>query len=703
MDYGREIINCITDAEVLGNEHVGGILGASWPDLIGDWPFIGDCLYIGKSVKSSTENTWGAVIGLTDPTNAKVFNSYYTDKSFDNLVQIKQNLRGYPITVGTEGITVTVVGDLKGVEYEGKRYIPKKGAKIHVEEESIFKKINYVKVNGNLVGSDAGTYDVNLDDYANQVIVTCGLTDRTLSGSGTEADPYAISTMKDWNFFVANLQQGATNWNENTYFCQKVNITLDKTISNNFTPVKTFKGHYDGAGYTISGLNIDLSKDNLSRAALFGTLEGSATVKNVIVQNSTIIGASAAAVAGYVSGTSRVENCHALKDVVIDAAYWYAGGIVAYTNDGTPTIASCTSQASVHTFDNYAGGVIGRHDNGSATGCIYLGNSITHTKGTSYAHAVIGGGGQPTDCYFTDPTLTDDKAKLMPQYNKDIDNTDFLTRLAARDKFVMQTSGLTREQIGYDITLNNRTTLAAVQNADGTWQSKAFSVCLPFEVNFRQQFGDDAVTEHVKAYMAHRIDLDKKELIFTGVFPEIKAGEAYMIVVEKGSVSLTGKNVTIVDTPATPEKVMSAADENKQIGEWKGTFRTIGNDEMIAGNNFIAQKDHTFKCQPKGKTGCWTNPFVGYLAPLEALTSGSYLIKYVPTGQGDGDEEGEVTDFPADLYDFDYEIEGDETGISTAIRTADGNGRYYDLQGRQINNKPSKGLYIKNGKVIIVK
>ena len=524
-------------------------------------------------------------------------------------------------------------------------------------------------------------------------------------GDGSEALPYIISSAEQLYEMqeAMNGTEGAEL--EGKYFRQGANITLDKTVSNNFTPVKTFKGHYDGAGYTISGLNIDLSKDNLSRAALFGTLEGSATVKNVIVQNSTIIGASAAAVAGYVSGTSRVENCHALKDVVIDAAYWYAGGIVAYTNDGTPTIASCTSQASVHTFDNYAGGVIGRHDNGSATGCIYLGNSITHTKGTSYAHAVIGGGGHwPTDCYFTDPTLTDNQAKLMP--DKTVDNTDFLTRLAARDKFLTGTSGLTAEQIGYDITLNNRTTLAAVQNADGTWQSKAFSVCLPFDVNFRQQFGDDAsaITDHVQAYRPHRIDLDKKELIFTGVFPEIKAGEAYVIVVKKGSVSLTGKNVTVVATPAEADKVMSAADTEKQIGEWKGTFKSMDSKETMDGKFYIQQKNGTYRCLLKEYAGWKSAPFIGCFIPLQALANDRYTIRYVPTSQGDGDEEGDVTAFPTDLYDNDNEFGDDETGITT-VKGEGGmvNGSYFDLQGRRIEGKPTKGMYIKNGKKVIIK
>ena len=43
------------------------------------------------------------------------------------------------------------------------------------------------------------------------------------------------------------------------------------------------------------------------------------------------------------------------------------------------------------------------------------------------------------------------------------------------------------------------------------------------------------------------------------------------------------------------------------------------------------------------------------------------------------------------------------TGIQSTLRTidADGTNRYFDLQGRMLNEKPEKGLYIENGKKVI--
>ena len=47
---------------------------------------------------------------------------------------------------------------------------------------------------------------------------------------------------------------------------------------------------------------------------------------------------------------------------------------------------------------------------------------------------------------------------------------------------------------------------------------------------------------------------------------------------------------------------------------------------------------------------------------------------------------------------------GNATGIDT-IQTIDrnGNSRYYDLQGREIDGRYAKGLVIKNGKKVIIK
>ena len=72
--------------------------------------------------------------------------------------------------------------------------------------------------------------------------------------------------------------------------------------------------------------------------------------------------------------------------------------------------------------------------------------------------------------------------------------------------------------------------------------------------------------------------------------------------------------------------------------------------------------------------------------------------------QTDGDNSGEVEEKTDLLYIADFQA-GSTTGIKPTIRTIDTDGtrRYFDLQGRQLNVLPGKGVYIENGKKYIAK
>ena len=506
-------------------------------------------------------------------------------------------------------------------------------------------------------------------------------------GAGTEASPYIIKNARQLKEMAESFNNDAASVN-GKYFRQGANITFDKTVENNFTPVKTFNGHYDGAGFVISGVNISLAAPK--EASLFESLEGNATIKNVVVKNSAFKGNGAAVVAAAVYGNAGIENCHVLKDVTVESDT-NAGGVVGVVNGNGAKVTGCTSQATVKGFSG-VGGIAGLLTTGYVGNSIALGNGIT---GSAEVNAVVGyrRNGTVENCYFTAPTLSDPRAKLMP--DKREDNTDFLTRLHQRDEFLLQAiTGLTAEQIGYDLTLQGRT-IEATQAADGTWKSKAFSVCLPFDIDILKL--DNA--DDISVYKLHQVDLVNKVFQFTNDFPILKAGEPYMIVINKGSMPLTGRNVTIVPTPKEPQAVNNA-DASKQIGWWCGTFRRIENDEIFRDYIYIAQKDKTFQYPPKGYTKAFTYPFIAYFSAMEPLDFIIAQTKYIHTENGE--ESGDVADFPADEFDSDGEF-GEATGISPVIQTidADGTEHYYDLQGRQLNGKPNKGIYIYKGKKVI--
>ena len=168
-------------------------------------------------------------------------------------------------------------------------------------------------------------------------------------GSGTSADPYLITSTDDLNQLATNVNSG-TDY-QNVYFQQTNPITLTSA----WTPIgnayaNPFKGHYDGGGYQITGLNVTT---NGQYAGLFGYIVGGqyqgsvtttmiANVNNVVLVNPTIT----------VTATSSAQ---------------YAGAVVGYAGTCTGVsyntiiggTVSYTGIKNYNTNNSYAGGVVG--------------------------------------------------------------------------------------------------------------------------------------------------------------------------------------------------------------------------------------------------------------------------------------------------------------------------------------------------------
>jgi len=511
-------------------------------------------------------------------------------------------------------------------------------------------------------------------------------------GDGTETSPYLIKSADH----LKELSEAFNKFDvtvKDKYFRQAANIEFDKTVENNYTPINDFYGNYDGAGYTISGLNLNSSADN--EALFLEILSG--TVKNVIIKNSYFHGNRVGAIAASVNEVSTVENCHVLKDVTIEPASNEGGGIVGLLKGEKATVTGCTSQA-VMKGTEALGGIIGTVSAGTVSNCIYVGNSLTSDTGA--AKALVGTFTAPDavkkeNLYFTCTTLADPYAALMPDYKAV--NIEFLRLLAERDEFLLnEHSGLTKEQIGYDITLNNRP-VRATKKADGTWQSWTYSICLPYDLDLAKL--DNAAD--IKIYKLHEVDMVDKVLQFTNEFPLIEAGVPCIVVIDKGEIFLEAKNTTIVATPKEPIAI-NTADGSKQVGWWTGTFKRIENDVMYDKKVYIMQAGKVFGTPSYTTNDAFTNPFVSYFSAMEYLGITTFQSKFIATENGA--ESGDVTDFPADEFENAGEL-GEPTGISPVIETidADGTRRYYDLNGRQLAEKPRKGLYINNGKLMFNK
>ena len=213
----------------------------------------------------------------------------------------------------------------------------------------------------------------------------------TIEGNGS----YTV-TSADGLMHVADLVNGGKT---------DINITLDKNIDltgKDWTPIGTnydnsYKGTFDGGGHTITGLTVTTYD---KYAGLFGWLNSTGTVKNVVMEGVQITNNHSSGFAGGVVGNSwgTIENCSVSGSVNGEV---YVGGVVGKQTSGSMT--GCSSSATVKGTVN-VGGVAGESW-GSMTACYATGNvtlEIYPGKDIS-GGGVVGfkGGNSVLACYAT--------------------------------------------------------------------------------------------------------------------------------------------------------------------------------------------------------------------------------------------------------------------------------------------------------------
>ena len=219
-------------------------------------------------------------------------------------------------------------------------------------------------------------------------------TDYETGHAGTYADPYIISDYPQLELLASRVNTGY-NYSLGKFFKLGADIVCFDG-ENNHAPIgvhgdyQYFFGTFDGDGHTVSGIRISSST---GYQGLFGCLSG-ATVKNVTLANSTIIGRDeVGGIVGY-SFVGTFENCRVLGDVTIKAnasSADYHGGIVGNIF-GPGTVNGCYSAATVTRDDNsnckHYGGIVGK-TSGTVSNCIALGARVIGSE-TSSSGAIVG-------------------------------------------------------------------------------------------------------------------------------------------------------------------------------------------------------------------------------------------------------------------------------------------------------------------------
>ena len=221
-----------------------------------------------------------------------------------------------------------------------------------------------------------------------------------LSGSGTEADPYVISSAAQLQAFAALVDAG------NTYAGQYVALGADIDLSgvDNWNPIgaeaksdtcldKLFAGTFDGRGHTVSGLKIRVADAaSETNVGLFSTLGNTAVVKNLNLTDAVItltgVADTVQCRAGILAGDTvnaaskdsggrshdsigvRIDSCSATGSVNVtgqNGMVW-AAGLVGRSQIGV-CITNCWTDAALRaesfggTKSAYAGGITGHTGN----------------------------------------------------------------------------------------------------------------------------------------------------------------------------------------------------------------------------------------------------------------------------------------------------------------------------------------------------
>lgn len=450
-----------------------------------------------------------------------------------------------------------------------------------------------------------------------------------------------ITTAAQLALLAKNVNEGITDYSDKTIKLNG-NINLSYHI---WTPIgagldatKSFNGTFDGNSKVISGMYISGIEGNLG---LFGNLGDDATVKNLILANSTI-----------------VDNDNGSSNDY--------GGIAAFVNTNT-----------------------------TITNCLVYKVSIT-AKGTNHPGAIIGyGSGNyaniSKNLYF-DCKCTDNSANQTNTTNIATRNGDLFDDCEAEK---LTTQPTDRFSIKYEEnyyapkyctvnTQNKQATLHQTFYKDGNWNT----LCLPFNLsNWKNSsvFTNATIYEMEKENNNTKFDEEKKQIdiVFKTVGEDLTAGTPYLVKWPKD----TEENATI-----TSLTFNISSDEDIATGT---TTPVTSNDGYISFIGVYGTQEFTANDR--------TMLFLGSNNALYYSTVGRSLGAYKAYFKLNGGLQMSATPVSNGVRVLLHGLDGETTAVEAVLTpAASADGEYYDLQGRRVT-APAKGIYVTNGKKVIIK
>ena len=696
------IENCFSDATVSGSDFVGGIIGYAWVHNE-NWgvdeslqkkhlPVVKDCLYSGTSVK--TTGTKGAVVGGAVSTDY-IVNNYYTEASLKELEQNSAfNVLGYPCTFNTTDVTILFEGDPQGVTYNEVLFIPQTGAKITVSPNVSYETVTDVLVNDrSIFGTGASPYAIEISDGETVAVITVKVASNEFSGSGTEADPYLIQSLADWELLAKNVSDG--NEYEGKHFrLDAISITTTTMVG---TADHAFKGSFDGNDHTIF-FNVGLEdfpfKEDVCAPFRYyggGGIKNLTLSGNIYTDNQYVAG-----LVGRLLSDATIEDC--ISSMVLHtnvSGDAYAAGFVA-----------CKAGSATLTFNRclFNGWLLGEDESTSCSGflakseagdnpdlgdqaifsyCLFLPCAVSVPVAGNYMFTKKG---QKYDrCYYMQPTGEDTSALKAYVFDYFIEGfgldrqgtyrffNTYERAIGYQDKYYSDLVPLSRTDNKELLNeLKGQTVDASVLYIywqDGSWNT----ICLPFDVADIEQTRLAGAT--VKTLSSSSFSNGTLTLNFSeGSLTSLEAGKPYLIKWPDQDYDVMYPTFTGVTLTNEVSKVET--DYVDFIGDYSA-MNLAANDKTVL---YMGANNKLY--YPTADVNVYA--FRAYFQ-LKGITVGDLPTQARAFVLNFGDEE------PTSIHNSQFIIHNEA-------------GAWYDMQGRRLGGKPtSAGVYINKGKKIVIK
>ncbi len=202
--------------------------------------------------------------------------------------------------------------------------------------------------------------------------LACTAGSQAMAGSGTESDPYQVENL-------CHLRDMETS--PESHYIQIKDIdatTMTHGWKNGFAPIKGFSGTYDGNGYKISNLKVNVADEALENIGLFGELQGGLLKRVKLVGFLTENGVNVGSLVG-------LNNRGTIEDSEVDGkvdGYRTIGGLVGLNQGGVIRNSTSTVRVGENSSVTWvAGGLVGQNDGGTiagshASGAVTGGNQV---------------------------------------------------------------------------------------------------------------------------------------------------------------------------------------------------------------------------------------------------------------------------------------------------------------------------------------